>query len=280
MVYLIIVSLIWAFSFGLIKNQLTSLDPAFVAFARLSIAFLVFIPLVRLKDLKETLQLLLIGAIQFGVMYVAYIAAFRYLAAYQIALLTILTPLYVTLLEDLLQKRFMPLHFAAALLSVLGTGIVLWRPMEQPLVWRGFFLMQVANICFAVGQVLYRRLAPREFSLFQAARRFAMLYLGAALISGLFYLANGSVAQLHLNLSQGFTLLYLGIIASGMGFFLWNHGATRVNAGTLAVFNNLKIPLAIAVSLMIFGEAANIYRLTFGGGIVVLGLWINEHFSV
>ena len=38
MIYLFIVSLIWAFSFGLIKTNLTSLDASFVAAARLVIS--------------------------------------------------------------------------------------------------------------------------------------------------------------------------------------------------------------------------------------------------
>ncbi|MFC1851208.1 EamA family transporter [candidate division CSSED10-310 bacterium] len=49
MVYLIIVSLVWAFSFGLIKGNLTDLDSNFVAFARLLISFIIFLPWLRLK---------------------------------------------------------------------------------------------------------------------------------------------------------------------------------------------------------------------------------------
>ena len=56
---------------------------------------------------------------------------------------------------------------------------------------------------------------------------------------------------------QALTLLYLGAVASGLGFFLWNQGATHVNAGTLAVMNNAKVPLGIAASLLVFGEAAS-----------------------
>ncbi len=44
MLYLWIVSLLWAFSFGLIKGQLTGLDASFVAFARLLLAALAFLP--------------------------------------------------------------------------------------------------------------------------------------------------------------------------------------------------------------------------------------------
>jgi drug/metabolite transporter (DMT)-like permease len=38
MLYLFLVSLLWAFSFGLIKGELTGLPPASVAFVRLLIA--------------------------------------------------------------------------------------------------------------------------------------------------------------------------------------------------------------------------------------------------
>ena len=40
MVYLLVVSIIWAFSFGLIKNQLAGLDANFIAAARLLVSLL------------------------------------------------------------------------------------------------------------------------------------------------------------------------------------------------------------------------------------------------
>ncbi|MBT7310323.1 EamA family transporter, partial [bacterium] len=46
MIYLIIASLIWAFSFGLIKTQLASLDPIAVSSVRLLLAVLVFTPFI------------------------------------------------------------------------------------------------------------------------------------------------------------------------------------------------------------------------------------------
>jgi len=53
-------------------------------------------------------------------------------------------------------------------------------------------------------------------------------------------------------------------------------GARKVNTGTLAIFNDLKIPLAVAVSLIFFGEKANVWNLIFGGVLVIGALWLNE----
>ena len=41
-------------------------------------------------------------------------------------------------------------------------------------------------------------------------------------------------------------------------------------AGALAVFNNLKIPLAVAAALTIFGERADLLRLALGGGLMLI----------
>ena len=70
--------------------------------------------------------------------------------------------------------------------------------------------------------------------------------------------------------NQWAILVYLGIVASGICFFLWNRGARLVSAGQLAVMNNLKIPLAVAVSLFVFREPANVY--TFLAGALLVGV--------
>jgi len=38
-----------------------------------------------------------------------------------------------------------------------------------------------------------------------------------------------------------------------------------VNAGALAIFNDFKIPLAVAISLLVFGEQTNLLNLLIGG---------------
>ena len=73
---------------------------------------------------------------------------------------------------------------------------------------------------------------------------------------------------------QWATIAYLGAVASGVGFFLWNVGAARVNAGTLAAFNNAKIPLGIAVSLLVFGERPDLGRLLAGGALMAVAVWV------
>ena len=85
MIYLIIVSVIWSLSFSLIKGNLSSIDPNFVAFFRLLISLLVFLPLIKIKNLNKKLitHLITIGAVQYGFMYVVYIYSFQFLISRQ-----------------------------------------------------------------------------------------------------------------------------------------------------------------------------------------------------
>lgn len=277
MIWLLLVSLAWAFSFGLIKGNLAGVDSNFVAFVRMAFSFLVFLPFIRFKKtgFKLSWKLVLTGIFQFGVMYIAYIASFKTLKAYEVALFTIFTPIYVTLINDAIEKRFTPLHLVTAALAVLGTWVV---ESGQPLsggILNGFLLVQVSNLAFAFGQVYYRKLMSSTEGL-KDRDVFGILYLGAVLVTGLVTILFAPLQTIALTSKQIWTLAYLGIFASGICFFFWNLGARQVNAGALAIFNDLKIPLAVTVSLLVFGEQANWVNLLLGGGIVVLSLFFNE----
>lgn len=280
MPYLILVSIIWGFSFVIIKGTLVSLDPNFVSFARLLLSFVLFLPFMRgtRLSLRDSVQLLIIGGIQFGVMYVAYVAAYQYLPAHVIALMTTTTPLFVTVFNDLYSKRIHKAFFFAALLAVAG-GAVIELP-DQPLgaSLYGIALLQLSNAAFAFGQLAYKRWMASRPEL-QDTRIFWLLYGGAVIVAGACSLATTDYAGLRLQLHQGYSLLYLGIVASGICFFLWNLGARRVNEGALAVMNNLKIPIGVIASLLILKESTDFARLLLGCGLFAAALWVNKKYS-
>jgi drug/metabolite transporter (DMT)-like permease len=272
MFQLIVVSLLWAFSFGLIKRFLGGVDSTFVTAVRLGLALVVFLPFLRLRGIsaRTAFSLAAIGAIQFGVTYLAYIESFRFLRSYEVALLTITTPIFVTLFADALDRTFRWQALAAALLAVLGASLVV-KKASQPLL--GVALVQVSNAAFAIGQVLYRRFRLQA-RITSDRDVFALLYGGAFVLAAIAMLTRN--VALTLTPPQWWTLMYLGVVASGFGFFLWNVGSTRVTAGTLAVMNNAKVPLAVAVSLLFFGEQAQLPLLAASLALLGAAVWIAE----
>lgn len=274
---LLLATLLWAVSFGLIRRHLVGLDPTFVAWARMLLALPVLLPFVRWAELSRwtgrpgqvALKLAGVGAVQYGLMYTGYIAAFGFAAGHEVALFTVTTPLYVSLIADAYARRFDPWNLGLAGLAVVG-ALVLQARLAWSDAWVAFALVQASNLCFAWGQVTYRRLrrgAPgaRDHAVF------AWLYVGGLAVTTIATtVAGGWTSAARVSETQGLVLLYLGVVASGLGFYLWNRGAVTAPAGVLAVFNNLKIPLAVVVALVLFGEQADLPRLVVGGGLMVL----------
>lgn len=276
MIALIATSLIWAFSFGLIGHVLQGVDPYFLAFARLLLAWVCFLPLSRIRSLsaRALAAALGIGAVQYGVMYVALFQAYRYLRSHEVALFTIFTPLWVVAFHDVWIRRAHARYALAAVTAVIGAGVLKWDVLQSTAFWKGFAWMQLSNACFAFGQVAYRQWRYSAAAAYRDVEVFSWLYLGAAIVSGVSWGLWRSWSWPELSATQAGVVIYLGVVASGLAFFLWNWGAVRVNAGVLAVFNNLKIPLAVAVSLVVFREPVSLIRLLAGGGLCVLALQI------
>lgn len=273
MFYLFLVSFVWAFSFVLIKGVLTGVDSFVVSFLRLSISFLIFLPFLKMKKLNKKMifSLICCGAVQYGVMYISYISAYKFLPAHIIVLMTVFTPLWIVLFDDLLTKTFSLKIIFVALLAVLGGAVIKYPQVSLSFNLKGILLIQVSNVAFALGQIFYRRLSESFSKDYKQFNVFGWLYLGAVLFTLPFFITSGSFS---LNGKQWMTLIYLGVVASGLCFFWWNRGAVMVNSGVLAVMNNIKIPLGVLAVLIILGEDFSVSRLLVGGLSMLVALVI------
>ncbi|WP_136248933.1 carboxylate/amino acid/amine transporter [Halomonas borealis] len=276
--YLVAITVLWAFSFSLIGVYLAGqVDSYFSVMSRIVLAALLFLPLLRPRRLRGRQRLVLmgLGAVQLGVMYIFFYQSFLLLSVPEVLLFTVLTPLYITLLDDLMFRRFSPFHLVTAAMAVLGAAVIRYRGLDGDY-WLGFLVVQGANFCFALGQVGYRRFSaglPDELPRFSV---FGWFYLGAAIVALPAFLWWGDATALPATPLQWGVLIWLGLVASGVGYFLWNIGATRVDAGSLAVMNNALVPAGLLVNLLIWNHDADLLRLTLGGLIILASLLVNE----
>lgn len=276
--HLVLVSIVWGASFGLLKHALAGVDPDVVNAARMGLALAVFAPALWRTRTRTgggragaRWEFAALGAVQFGLMYSLYNRSFALLQGHEVALATLLTPLYVTLFEDALQARLRPRFLAAALLSVGGAALCVGAGRVEG-AWAGLLLLQLANLCFAVGQVWYRRAFRRRPEVGDAGAM-AWAYVGGFAVVLAAALPKRALFA-ELSVVHWLTLAWLGAVASGLCFFLWNRGARQVNAGVLAVMNDLKIPLGVLFSLLLFGEQAAWPRLLAGGLIIIAAWWL------
>jgi carboxylate/amino acid/amine transporter len=276
--YLLIVTLIQAFSFSLIGEYLAGhVDSYFAVLVRVVLAGLVFIPLTRWRQVEPGFMrgMLLIGALQFGITYVCLYLSFRVLTVPEVLLFTILTPLHVTLIEDALNRRFNPWALVAALVAVAGAAVIRFDSIS-PDFFGGFLLLQLGNFTYAAGQVLYKRLVARYPSDVPHYQRFGFFYLGALAVVLPAFLLFGKANFLPEAPLQWGVLVFLGLISTALGLYWWNKGACMVRVGTLAVMNILHVPVGLLISLLIWNQHEPLGRLFIGGLVIAFAVWISR----
>ncbi|SNY78156.1 carboxylate/amino acid/amine transporter [Enterobacter sp. CC120223-11] len=277
MALLIITTVLWAFSFSLIGEYLAgSVDSCFSVLMRVGLAALVFLPFLRARSqsLRVLLMYMLVGAMQLGIMYLLAFRAYLYLTVSEFLLFTVLTPLYITLIYDLMSKRRLRWgYLLSAGLAVLGAAIIRYDHVS-PHFWTGLLLVQLSNISFAIGMVGYKRLM--EIHPMPQHNAFAWFYMGAFLVAVVAWFLLGNPNKLPTTTLQWGILVWLGVAASGIGYFMWNYGATQVDAGTLGIMNNMHVPAGLLVNLAIWQQQPHWPSFITGALVIVASLWVHR----
>ncbi|WP_074154733.1 carboxylate/amino acid/amine transporter [Cronobacter sakazakii] len=277
MALLIITTILWAFSFSLIGEYLAGhVDSYFSVLMRVGLAALVFLPLLRARgqSLKTLALYMVVGALQLGVTYLLSFRAYLYLTVSEFLLFTVLTPLYITLIYDLLSRRRLRWGYAlSAGLAVIGAAIIRYDKVSDHF-WTGLLLVQLANISFAIGMVGYKRLMETHPMPQHSA--FSWFYLGAFVVAVIAWFALGNPQKLPTTGLQWGILVWLGVVASGLGYFMWNYGATQVDAGTLGIMNNMHVPAGLLVNLAIWQQQPHWPSFIIGGAVIVASLWVHR----
>ena len=278
---LITTTILWAFSFSLIGEFLAGqVDSWFSVLVRLSLAALAFLPFLRWRGYQARALLLYmaVGACQLGIMYMISYRAYLYLSVPEFLLFTVMTPLYVTLVYDLLRRRRLRWgYILSALLAVAGAAIIRYNGVSAHF-WHGLLLVQAANLFFAVGQVGYKRLM--EVYPMPQHTAFSWFYLGSFIVALIGWSLFGNAHQLPTHAMQWVVLVWLGLGASALGYFMWNYGATQVDAGTLGIMNNFHVPAGLLVNFAIWQQQPHWPSFIVGALVIMSSLWVHRRWIV
>ena len=218
--------------------------------------------------------MILIGAIQIGIMYLMYLNAFQFTSVPKILLFTITTPLYVTFIADLIEKKFRSFFLMLSIVSIVGAFFLRFTsPAQNDLI--GFFLIQGANFCFALGQVLYKYFEKWTGRTPNGMSDFAYFYIGALIFTTVGFLFSDAKTPIPNDIATWLLIVWMGVGASGLGFYFWDKGSLFVSSGTLAVMNNLVIPLGLMVEILFFGQALNSETYLIGTLIIVVSILVS-----
>jgi len=275
---LVLVSLVWAGSFVVVKIGTRDISPIHIGFLRFLVAtplmFLVILlkkmkpRRVNYKDLPALVILALTGV---TLLYVFQFTGIKYTTASTSAVLINTNVMFIAILSFLiLRESFTLKKVAGILLSFLGATIIVtngYLDIEGSFI--GDVLILLSAFCWAVYSIVGKRLLDKYDPLTLNAYAFA---LGVVFYFPFVIKDFGSVFSI--SLGGWLIVLYLALFCSIFGYIAWYFVLSHVEASKAAIFLNL-IPLFTILLSLLIGEIVTMFLIA-GAVCIIYGIYLAQ----
>lgn len=282
MLLLLLTMTVWGSTFVVTKDLVALWPPYTLAFVRVSLGTLVLLPLAVSRHRRESHHLpwptvWLMGLIGVALYYLTFNLAMVHVSASQGALVQASIPAMTALVAVLwLRERASAMRWLGIAMSVGGVLIVFSGGAgngggESPMF--GNVLMFASVVCWA----LYTSLAKRVAGFDSLVITVAVMGTGAVLLAPLagyeIIAATEDLPPLPLRGWAG--IVYLGFVASGFAYLLYNASLRHLDASAVGVYTNLIPVVGVLTGVVVLGEPLSA-RAVIGGMVVMLGVWITS----
>lgn len=262
-------AVLWGANFNLSKPVIAEMHPLVAGAARFVIAALVMLVVMAIR--RESVPLIrhakaygALGLVGIGGFNLLFFMGMQETSAVNGALIMATNPLMTALLAAvILGERPNPRHMLALPVALAGVAVVLLGGGATLALSRGDGLMLGANLCWALYNVLGRRLMPAGSGIANTTGVMVMGALALIVVAGL---AGAPVALP--GPQAGLALVVMAVGGSVVAYLFYNAGLARLGAGRTALFLNL-----VPVTTMIIAAATGTppTALQLAGGLVTIG---------
>jgi drug/metabolite transporter (DMT)-like permease len=278
----------WGSSFVATKIALREMTPAVIAFLRFTMGVVVLLVILLKRaeinrfTLRELPSLSVLGIL--GITFHQFLQAngLQTASASVTSWIVATIPVFVALLGWIFLREVMTApRVLGIVLSALGVLIVVGNGDFNSLIDGGFGapgdrLIAISAVNWAVFVVLNKNLYNKETAAEKQSsvgRMFAIMTIGWIFLIP-WALADGGLRDLHAISLQGWlALAFLGLICSGLAYFLWFRALEQIDATQVGVFLYLEPIVTVMLAGMILGEPVSIAIIT-GGTAILLGVWL------
>lgn len=278
MLLLLLPMVVWGSAFAVTKVLIDLWPPFTVALARVGIGTLVLLPLAISRHQRGThlpwVTIWCMGLLGVTLYYLTFNLSMVYISASQGALVQASIPAMTALVAVVwLRERATALRWLGIALSVAGVLIVFSgngsAAGQSSLL--GNSLMFASVVCWA----LYTALAKRAANFEPLVITVSVMGTGTLLLLpfSAYEIMSGELQPLPVTGWLG--LVYLGGVASGLAYALYNASLRHLDASAVGVYTNLIPIVGVLTGIVFLGEPLSL-RAILGGAIVMLGVWITS----
>jgi len=273
-------SVIFGFSFMFSKILLDFIMPMGVIAYRFLVAFLVFEILRQLKivkiniKLKESFPIFLVAIFQPVMYFIFETFGLQLTTSAEAGLMIALIPIFVTILSAfILKEKPKTIQVLFILVSFIGVIII---QLFKPDIGFNTNILGFALLLLAVISAALFNIASRSASKTHKAvdTTYLMMFMGMISFNSIYIIQLSSNNQIHryyenlINIQVVIPILYLGVIASILGFFLVNFTLSKVPAHVSSIYANISTIVSVFAGYFFLQE--DIYLNHFIGGILII----------
>jgi drug/metabolite transporter (DMT)-like permease len=273
-VYAVAVSVIWGLSFLSTKVAIAVLPPMTIAAARFAVAVLLLLPLAMREDLRLDLRDLPLmaasGLMGVTIYFLCENNGIALLTASESSLVIATIPVLTMLVERVaFGARLRARSYAGAVLSFAGVGLIVLpslgaRASSLP----GFLYMGGAAVAWVIYALLTKPLGRRYG---RVGITFWQSFFG--LLGCIPFALAESSSWKGVGLTVTLNILYLGVLCSAVGYWLYVSAMDRLGAGTTSVFLNLVPVVSVGAAFALLGERLGAASLA-GGAVAIGGVYL------
>jgi drug/metabolite transporter (DMT)-like permease len=268
----------WGSTFVVTKGLIELWPPFTLGFARVAIGTLVLLPLALSRRRREVQlpwpTICCMGLVGVALYYMAFNFAMLYTSASQGALVQSSIPAITALVAVVwLRERASTLRWLGIALSVVGVLIVFsGDSIEGPAsALFGNLLMFASVLCWGIYTSLAKRVAACDSIVITVC----ITGSGSLMLLPLAGYEIATVGLQPLPIMGWLGVLYLGVIASGVAYLLYNASLRYLDASEVGVYTNLIPVVGVLTGVIMLGEPLSL-RAIVGGAVVMLGVWITS----
>lgn len=273
---LLLTTLIWGTSFGLLKHLVSDLSPPMILAVRFTISAIAFAPWLRRLNPALIRAGVLLGCLYFAECSSALIGL-ESISANRSAFIVSLNVILVPLLGTLLGQKLTTQNFSAAGLAIAGIGIMSW---EGGGLSAGDFFTFGCAIGIAVYILTLGWLTPRHPTLPLVAVQLlvmALLSISWAMPQMMITAMPQAACPLGIAVSSAHfnKLLYLGLVVTAIPTWTQAMAQRSIPAHEVALIYALEPVFASIFSFWFLGEQFG-FRGFIGAGLVLIGTILSQ----
>ncbi len=278
-------TLLWSANYVIARGLSDSIPPVTLAVLRWTVAFLVLLPIAgkdipkQFPSIKKHFKFFLLASILGVSLFNTLIyTAGHYTSATNLSLIAITAPVFIIIMSILfLKTKFSYKTLPGIIVTLIGLLTLISKGNPIALLEldfnKGDLLMLLAAICFSGYSVLMTQ-KPREVSM--PVLLLVTSFSGLVLLLPFLSLPVNKLPSPVFTQEVLLSVLYVGIFASIIAFYSWNHAILRIGSQRAGILYYTLPLFSSLLAIMFLGEQVQTFHL-ISFAFIIAGIYISRN---